>query len=232
MVNQMVDQTDDQMVDQQGDQVVIQMVDDPRRRAEELLRAWIVNGQIQPNERLVERDLARMMGVGRAAVRTAFARLEQEGLIEHHRHIGARVRMIGRREAVEILEVRSVLEGLTARHAATRATEGDVQDLRQILSEMRLRLDAGDLLGVSDQNAVLHARLTQMAGHDTARRLISSLRTQLVRFQYRTILVPGRSEHSFGEHTAIVEAVAAGDAEAAEQAMRTHLANVAKALSA
>jgi DNA-binding FadR family transcriptional regulator len=61
-------------------------------------------------------------------------------------------------------------------------------------------------------------------------RLIATLKSQLVRFQYRTILLPGRSEHSFGEHAAIVQAIAAGDALAAEEAMRTHLSHVAEAL--
>jgi DNA-binding FadR family transcriptional regulator len=51
-----------------------------------------------------------------------------------------------------------------------------------------------------------------------------------VRFQYRTILVPGRSERSCAEHEAIVQAVASRDPEAAERAMRTHLSDVAKTL--
>ena len=54
-------------------------------------------------------------------MRTALARLEQEGLVEHERHRGARVRLVDEREAVEILEARAVLEGLAARQAATRA---------------------------------------------------------------------------------------------------------------
>ncbi|HEX4672567.1 MAG TPA: FCD domain-containing protein, partial [Solirubrobacteraceae bacterium] len=91
-------------------------------------------------------------------------------------------------------------------------------------------LDTGDLLGASDQNAVLHGKLLEIAGHDTAVRLISALKSQLVRFQYRTILLPGRSDRSFAEHRAVVDAIAAGDGAAAEQAMRTHLSHVADAL--
>jgi DNA-binding FadR family transcriptional regulator len=51
-----------------------------------------------------------------------------------------------------------------------------------------------------------------------------------VRFQYRTILLPGRSERSFSEHTAVVDAIADGDGDEAEAAMRTHLSHVADAL--
>jgi DNA-binding GntR family transcriptional regulator len=140
------------------------------------------------------------------------------------------VRRVALAEAVEILQARSVLEGLAVRRAATQATEEDVVALRAILVEMRRLLDAGDLVGASDTNAILHKRLREIGGHETANRLIAGLRSQLVRFEYRTILVPGRSEHSFAEHTAIVDAIAARDPRAAEEAMRTHLSHVAEAL--
>jgi DNA-binding GntR family transcriptional regulator len=201
-------------------------------RPEDQLRAAIVAGRLLPNERLVEADLTRRLGVGRAAVRTALARLEHEGLVALEPHRGARVRLVALPEAVEILEARAVLEGLAVRRAAANATETDVVDLRAILAEMRRLLDGGDLLNASDTNAILHKRLVQMGGHATANRLISGLRSQLVRFEYRTILVPGRSERSLAEHTAIVDAVASGDPEAAETAMRTHLSHVADALRA
>jgi DNA-binding GntR family transcriptional regulator len=194
------------------------------------LREAIVSGRLQPNERLLETELSRELSVGRGAVRTMLARLEQEGLVVHERNRGARVRLVEEREAVEILEARAVLEGLAARHAAQRADADSVADLRSILAEMRVRLEGGDLLGASDQNALLHLRLLEMAEHPTVARLISGLRSQLVRFQYRTILLPGRGESSLGEHEAIVEAVARRDPHAAETAMRAHLSRVAQAL--
>jgi DNA-binding GntR family transcriptional regulator len=211
------------------DKIVDNLVDGLSRPEDEL-RDAIVRGRLQPNERLIETDLARTLGVGRSAVRTALARLEHEGLVEHERNRGARVRLIGTVEAVEILEARAVLEGLAARQAANKATPEDIRELNAILGQMRALLDTGDLLGASDQNAALHGRLLEIAGHDTATRLISALKSQLVRFQYRTILLPGRSERSFAEHTAVVDAVAAGDGDAAEEAMRAHLSHVADAL--
>jgi DNA-binding GntR family transcriptional regulator len=199
-------------------------------RPEDRLRAAIVTGRLLPNERLVEADLTRRLGVGRSAVRAALARLEHEGLVELEPHRGARVRRVALAEAVEILQARAALEGLAVRQAAAHATAEDVDDLRGILAEMRRLLDAGDLLAASDANALLHDRLRRIGGHATANRLIAELRSQLVRFEYRTILVPGRSRHSLAEHTAIVDAVAAGNADAAEEAMRLHLSRVGDAL--
>ena len=216
----------DNPVDSLGDDALI---DDHGYQA---LRDAIVSGELLPSERLVEEDLSRRLGIGRAAVRMALVRLEHDGLVEHERHRGARVRRVSEEEAVEILEVRAALESLAARRAAERATAQDVRDLRAILREMRGHRERGDLMAVSDTNAALHRRILEISGHETARRLSGTLMSQLVRFQYRTVLLPGRSDRSLREHTAIVQAIAAADGDMAERAMRRHLSQVADALRA
>jgi DNA-binding GntR family transcriptional regulator len=162
----------------------------------------------------------------------ALVRLEHDGLVERERHRGARVRRVSEAEAVEILEARAALEGLAARHAALNADDAAVAGLRETVAEMRRLREAGDLLGLSNANARLHAGILEASGHETARRLSRALSSQIVRFQYRTVLLPGRSEHSYAEHANIVEAIAAGDPDAAEEAMRRHLLHVAEALRA
>lgn len=194
------------------------------------LREAIVSGRLLPNQRLVEAELGDELGVGRSAIRTALARLDQEGLVEHERNRGARVRLVEEAEAVEILEARSALEGLAAHHAALNRSEEDVVVLREILGQMRDLLAHGDLLAASDRNALLHRRIVAASGHATAARLIAGLSSQLVRFQYRTIMLPGRRDRSYEEHEAIVEAIVAGDADGAETTMRRHLSHVAEAL--
>jgi DNA-binding GntR family transcriptional regulator len=183
-----------------------------------------------PNERLIETDLAKAFHLGRAAIRTALARLEQDGLVEREPFRGARVRSISVDEAIEILEARAGLEGLAVRHTAAHATPEDVTTLRATLEQMRACYAAGDLLGVSEGNSQLHRQLLHLARHQTAARLVDVLQAQNVRYQFRTILVPGRALQSIEEHRAIVDAVAAGDAGAAEKAMRLHLDHVADAL--
>lgn len=194
------------------------------------LREAITREELLPNERLIEMDLVQSLGVGRAAIRTALARLELEGLVERERYRGARVRLISQEEAIEIIEARAALESLAARYAAVKVTLAESYALFGLLAEQRQRIDAGDLLASSDVNAQLHQMLLGIANHATATRLLELLKPQQVRFQYRTILVPGRPEHSHQEHCAIVEAVARHDPDAAEAAMRHHLTQVAEAL--
>lgn len=196
----------------------------------ERLYQAILRGEFQPNERLIEMELAQRYEVGRAAIRTALARLEQDGLVEREPNRGARVRALSEEEAVETLEARAVLEGLAARYAARNVTDDDIADLRVIIGEMEACLAEGDLLGISEGNSRLHSRLLQIANNKTVERLIERLHAQHVRSQFRLILVPGRPPRSVAEHRAIVEAVATRDPDAAEAAMRNHLANTVETL--
>jgi DNA-binding GntR family transcriptional regulator len=194
------------------------------------LREAIVRGDIAPEARLVESEISTNFKMSRGAVRTALIRLEEEGLVVREPHRGARVRKVSDDEAVEILQVRAVLEGLAVRLTAERIDDAGAARLEALLERHRELLEGGDLLGASDANADLHAALLELSGHGTARRLIRALNSQTVRYQYRTILIPGRPAASVAEHTAIVEAVVDGRADEAEAAMRNHLFNVAQAV--
>ncbi|WP_337845189.1 GntR family transcriptional regulator [Thermus sp.] len=194
------------------------------------IREAILEGTLLPRQRLVEKELSERFSLGRAAIRTALARLEQEGLVESAPYRGAWVRAISLEEALEVLEARMALESLAARHAALRATPEGVARLQAILREMEAKKAEGDLLGMSELNALLHRTIVELSGHKTAARLIEALRAQGVRHQYRTVLVPGRPDRSLEEHRRIVEAIAKGDGEAAAQAMAEHLKGVMEAL--
>jgi DNA-binding GntR family transcriptional regulator len=204
----------------------------PDRSAEvyQRLRNEIVSGSFHPNERLVEADLAQRLDAGRTAIRAALVRLDQEGLVSREPNRGARVRLVSDREALEIEEVRVILEQLIVRHAAQRVTAADLRDLRRSLVQMRQRLAQGDPMGYSELNAEFHQRIWAIADHRTAGRVLSNLKSQSIRFQYRTILRPGRTADSLHEHEVIVEALASRDADASEAAMRQHLSRVVETL--
>ena len=190
------------------------------------LREAIVGGQLHPNERLTETSLAERLGAGRTAVRAALVRLDQEGLITLERNRGARVRHISDAEALEIEEVRAALEGMLARRAASRIGASDLRSLHDVLGRMRDRVEQGDSIGYSELNATFHQRIWAAAEHPTASRIVGSLKSQAIRFQYQTALRPGRAQRSLTEHEAIFAALKAHDADAAETAMRNHLAEV------
>ncbi len=184
-----------------------------------------------PGERLVEADLVSALRVSRASVRAALTRLAHDGLVEKQPNRGARVRLIGEAEAIEITEARSVVEALACHYAAIRATDAELSELSAQLRLLDRLFADQDLLAYSDANSRLHTLILGASHHTTAQRLASALQGQTVRFQYRTILLPGRAQQSFGEHQAIVTSIIAHNPEAAETAMRTHLWNLAMRLS-
>ncbi|WAH35691.1 FCD domain-containing protein [Alicyclobacillus dauci] len=95
---------------------------------------------------------------------------------------------------------------------------------------MQSHYDANDLISYADCNAILHKTLIRTANHITATRILDTLHSQSVRFQYRTNLSRGRPQKSLGEHRAIVEAVNRHNPQGAEQATREHLSGVLMSL--
>jgi DNA-binding GntR family transcriptional regulator len=195
------------------------------------LHAAIVSGALSPGERLVEEELAEKLGYSRGAVRGAILRLGHEGLVSRERNRGARVRRFTLEEAVEILEARAALESLAAGYAALRRTDDEVAELQALVAEMAELQAAGELLAMSERNAVMHRRILEISHHQVAGDICARLHSQVVRFQFRTVLAPGRSTSSLAEHGEIVRAIAAGERDAAERAMREHLTNVAAVLA-
>ena len=190
------------------------------------LRSDILSGDFPPGERLIELQLTERYRVGRAAIRAAIVELSAEGLVVHETNRGATVRRVPIEEAIEIAEAREVLEGLLARRAAERAGDGERAELSQIVADMRAAVSSNRQADYSELNRVLHRRIREISGHSTASELVANLRNRGAHHQFRLATMPGRSSDSLVQHAAIVEAIVAGDAEGAAEAMRMHLRSV------
>jgi DNA-binding GntR family transcriptional regulator len=205
---------------------------DPRFAVVDEVRTAILDGEYVPNQRLIEADLCERFKISRFLARFALQELSAQGLVEFERNRGARVRDISLDEAIEITQVRKLLEGLEAARAAERVTKSQAGMLRQIVRDMRSSVNASELLAYSDLNAQLHAAIRDIADHQTCARLLQQLRDQTVRHQFSLSLVPGRSRVSLPQHEAIVAAITARDPAAAEKAMHEHLQSVITAFDA
>lgn len=203
--------------------------DGPRSVVVEIREA-IVRGDFVPNQRLVEADLSEQFAASRATVRSALVELANEGLVERVQNRGARVRAVSLEEAVEISEVRMVLEGLCAAKAAEHVTRDEAKRLRALGKRMRAAVSNGDVLGYSQLNQELHRMVREISGQRTARDTLERLRAQSVRHQFKLAMHPGRPSVSLPEHLAIIDAICAHDPAAAEEAARAHLRSVIEAL--
>jgi DNA-binding GntR family transcriptional regulator len=194
------------------------------------LREAIMNGVYLPNQRLIEAEVTLALGVSRTTLRAALIRLHEEGLVEIEVNRGARVRAFSLDEAVQILLVREVLEGLAAVLAVQNATENDVAALRAVVEQMKDALAIDDVMRYAALNHQFHRLILETAGHEIVGRFLGSLQYPLIRYQFGSILVPGRRDTSLGEHLAILEALEARNPVEIERVARLHVANVREAV--
>lgn len=187
-----------------------------------LMREMIVKGKILPNERLVEAHYAELLGSNRANIRGALARLAQEGLVVYEPRRGARVRSVTPEEAIEIFEVRGVLEVLLVRQAAERASAADKNTLDAALRKVQAALAKKDPMAVGSASRALREALWRISGHTTGMSILTTLNSQLVRIRYLSLMMPGRAEAIASALEDMVAAVRAGAPDKAVKAMRRY----------
>jgi DNA-binding GntR family transcriptional regulator len=191
-----------------------------------------LSGDVAPGQRLVEEELAAMLGVTRQSLRAALLDLTADGLVERIPNRGARVRVVSTAEAVAITECRMALEALCAVKAAERITDEEAVGLRELGEQLKRAVADGDPLKYSELNRELHRRVGAISGQATAVGLLDRLHAQLVRHQFQLAQRPGRPSQSLPEHLAIIDAVAGRRPDDADEAVRRHLNSVIKTLRA
>lgn len=189
----------------------------------EEIRRRITDGRYQQGSRLFEDQIAAELGVSRNPVREALQALESEGFVELEPRRGARVSVVTAARATELFEVRGALEGLMARLAAERRSDDDVHALKAIVDEGRRAVSDGDTTALPGLNTRFHEHLGAVAGNDLLNHTIQQL-SHIIQWVYAGSATR-RASDSWTEHSAIVDAIASGDAARAELAAATHVAH-------
>ena len=195
----------------------------------------IALGQLGPGERISEADLARRLGISRGPLREAISILEGRRLLVREPRVGVRVADLSLAELEEIFVMREALEGMACRLAATHMTDSEIQELREVL--MKHANDEAVKAGVSYfQNSGdydFHSRIIRGSKNS---RLIGTLLDELhyvIRiYRYRSSTMKGRTQQAVDEHEVIIRALEQRDPDAAEAAMRKHIARARENLAA
>lgn len=194
--------------------------------AYQYIRQKILDGTFKPSQKLIEMQLAQMIGVSRNTIKKALLKLGQENLVEIEDNKGAIIKSFTLEEVLNYLEIREVLEGLVVRSAIKNISDSDLTRLKNILDQMAVHLSNDEFDKYSALNKDFHAIIYHSAQNTQAVELITMIRTQLIRYQFRTILIPGRRQASYDEHVQIYQALAEHDEKKAEEAVREHVAGV------
>lgn len=181
----------------------------------------IVGGELPPGQHMVETELARQLGVSRQPIREALHRMEAEGWVDLRPSQGAFVHVPTDSEVDELLDVRALLEAETARLAAAGAPGPDrLARLREICREGQAAADADDFGAAVAANNAFHAEVAAIGGNAVLGEL-ADIVGRRVQWYYRMV-APARGHGSWTEHTELIEAIEAGDADRAQALARKH----------
>lgn len=187
----------------------------------EMIKAAIWDGTLEPGVQLVEAQLAEWCGVSRTPVREALTRLQHDGLVERNER-GLVVRERSPEEILDIYEIRVVLEAMAARLAAERHTRVDGIRITRALErwkEATAGTNPAELVAINQE---FH-RATWLASHSqTLIDLLERLTLHLGRYPATTLTAPGRLKTAHSEHQKLIDAVLAGDTDAAGKAATDH----------
>jgi DNA-binding GntR family transcriptional regulator len=199
------------------------------------IRARIMSGEIPIGAQLRQAALATDFGVSRTPIREALRQLQNGGLIEVLPNRGAVVRVPVPWEVREAYEVRAELEALAATRAVTRVSAEDIAELRRANKTMYDRsLEASrETLPVGEGNDAFHTIIYEAAGNSHLARAIFEINERFPRNVSALVLAddPRHREENFSEHERIVDALEAGDVEAARQQMRAHVLSAGEHLA-
>lgn len=194
------------------------------------LRRLILDGSLQPGERLVEDRLAQQLGVSRNPIREAMRVLEAEGFLDVVARRGAFVAKLSARQADDLFHVRLALEPLGARLAAS-VEEPQTALLQRAWEILAMVRDSGpdqDLDTLSTVHTELHSLVFEMTRNSY---LIAIAIPMVKRGQWLLRQsAPLQNPAAWTEHEGLIEAIEAGDADLAEAAARHHVLSVRRSL--
>ena len=191
--------------------------------AHQEIERMILDGEIALGAKLTEAWLSERLGVSRGPIREAFRKLEEAGLVRQEKNRGVFVRDIPLAEALEIFDLRAVMDELVGRRLAESITPAQLKALRAAVERMEQAAKSADVDGYHLLNLQFHDALVEYAGNRKLALVYRKLVKELALFRRRNLAEPTSLQHSVTEHRAIVRAIAAGNPELAGRAMYEHV---------
>lgn len=189
----------------------------------EKIEEAIITGAFGPGTRLDEVELADSYGVSRTPTREALIQLEAAGFIVKRPRKGWEVASIPPSRLCEMFDVMAELEAMCGRLAARRATDAEQRVIRAAHLACQRAKEANDPAEYYRLNEVFHLAIYQASHNTFLIEQAGALHRRLRPYRRLQLRVRNRMHTSFDEHEAIVQAIEAGEGEAACNRLRAHV---------
>jgi DNA-binding GntR family transcriptional regulator len=192
------------------------------------IRENIMVGRFEAGQYLRTESVAEQMGVSHTPVREALMLLQSEGTVRWEPRRGFRVSAVTDQDVHDLFQVQAYIGGELAARAAAILDEAALQGLRQLQGQLERAAESGDAAAVDAYNHEIHRRINKASSSNR----LATLLNQTVQYVPLGFFgtVEGWANASAHDHSAIFDAIEAGDADAARSAMSAHIVHVGELL--
>jgi DNA-binding GntR family transcriptional regulator len=188
----------------------------------------IVTLDLAPGAVLTESHLIRELKIGRTPIREAIQRLIAEGLVKHLHHRGMLVAEVRAADVQQLYEFRAEIEGFAARLAATRMTEGQIEELQRIHAGLDRALTDADIEGFVAQDRQFHELLGRGSGNQYLESVLANVYNLHLRVWFYLFRKQGGLRETVHEHQELIAALIARKPDESEAAMRRYVGRLAR----
>lgn len=186
---------------------------------------WIMEGELRPGEKLLDKELAESMGVSRTPVREALRRLEDKGLVESAANRWTRVSEVSVDEPVKIYPIIWTLEELAAGEAIGNMTAADFAAMKVANDKLRGALAAEDPVEASRADLEFHEVFVDRSENTHLASILRDLKISSRRVEVTYFAKDASGKNSLDEHCRILEALQQGDLEQTQTMIRLNWQN-------
>ena len=187
------------------------------------IREAILDGNIQPGAKLIERELTQTTGVSRSALREALVSLYEKGLVQREPYRGYRVTNLTKKQVEDLYELREVVESQAAELFALRATDSDLEDLSVAFCNLKDNIFHQDMAVVRRAKVNYYSVIYAGCKNVELERALSNLIERIFYLRGRSLLAQSRRKKSLAEFKALTDALIRRDRKGAREITRQHL---------
>lgn len=191
-----------------------------KKRAFSQIQEWIIDGTLQPKEKLNDAELAQALGVSRTPIREALQLLNVQGLVEMFPGVGTQVTSVNKEDITKILPPLGALQALAAELATPLITKDTIDTLREINTKFARAIKKGDFYSALKQDEQFHNIIVENAQNPYLANSVSNLQAHVLRLYFHQSII--LTDTSIEEHESILKAFENKDEEKAAKIARTN----------